>query len=146
MYAAEIDSIRAYLPYPRNIKSNGKELLELEIKNDGSMTFYGLELLFSNDDGLEIMADKMIIDKIDPREAVIINIEIINNYKYYFSKDTFIRLKMSNDESSKNIGFNYTIKPVENFWVFIIMALALILTVLFILIFVKSNRGEENAR
>jgi uncharacterized membrane protein len=138
--------VRVFLTYPRTIKSNGKRLSALEISNSGNITLYDLELLFLNDDGLEITADITKIDKIDPKETISIKMEIINNYKYYFSKDTFIDLKISNNEFSKNYSYKLTIKPVEKFWLLVIMLITLILTALFIFIFIKINKGEEDVR
>jgi uncharacterized membrane protein len=146
IYAAETADIKVSFDYPRNIKSNGKTLSKLEITNRREISLYDLELLFTNDDNLEIVADKTKIDKLDPKETITINMEIINNYKYYFSKKTVIRLKTSNSEFSINDSYSFTIKPVENFWLFMIISITVILTAFFVFIFIKLNKGEENVR
>ena len=145
IYAEEIPNINVSLSYLRNIKSNGKEYIDSSIKNNENIAFYNLELSVLNDDNLEIILDKKRIAKLEPNETITVNMEIINNYKYYFSKDTFITFKISNDEFTKDIRYKFTIKPVKNFWFFVIMSVALITTILFIIIFIKINKGEENA-
>jgi uncharacterized membrane protein len=130
----------------KNIKSNGREFHNFYIINYDDSTFYNLELSVINDDNLEIIMDKNRIAKLEPSDRFAINMEIINNNKYYFKKDIFITIKISNDEFTKNIRHSFTIKPVEKFWLFTILSIALILTVLFVLIFIKINQGEENVR
>jgi uncharacterized membrane protein len=146
IYAAETADIKVYFNYPRNIKSNGKTSVKLDITNKGDIPLYDLELLFMNDDNLEIVADKTRIDKLDPKEKFPINMEIINNHKYYFSKKTAIKFKISNSEFSIDDSDTFTIKPVENFWLFMIISITAILTAFFVFIFVKLNKGEENVR
>ena len=146
IYAEEIPNINVSLGYSRNIKSNGKEFIDFGIKNYENIVFYNLELSVLNDDNLEIILDKKRIAELWPDETITINMEIINNCKYYFSKDTFITFKISNDEFTKEIRYKFTIKPVEKFWFLIILSIALIITILFILIFIKISKGEENVR
>jgi uncharacterized membrane protein len=146
IYAEEIPNINVQLIYPRNIKSNGNEFFDLSIKNYENIVFYNLELSVLNDDSLEIILDKKRIAKLEPNETITINMEIINTYKYYFSKDAFITFKISNDEFTKEIRYQFTIKPVEKFWFLIILSIALITAILFVLIFIKINKGEENVR
>jgi uncharacterized membrane protein len=146
IYAAETADIKVSFDYPRNIKSNGKTLSKLAITNRGEISLYNLELLFMNDDNLEIVADKTKIDKLDPKEAIIINVEIINNHRYYFSKKTVIKFKISNSEFSIDNSDTFTIKPVANFWLFMIISITAILTAFFVFIFIKLNKGEENVR
>jgi uncharacterized membrane protein len=146
IFTAETPSIRTTFSSPRVINSNGKTLREFEISNNGTSTIHDLELLFTNDDGLEIKADKTKINKIDPKETIVTYVEITNNYKYYFDKETFIRIKIFNNEYSDNFAYKFTIKPVDNFWLSIIISISLILTVSFIIIFIRINKGDENVR
>jgi uncharacterized membrane protein len=117
----------------------------IDIYNDGDIALYDLVLSTSNKDNLEITLDKTRIKKIEPKETIQVNMEITNSDKYYFSKDAIITLNISNDEFSKHAWDTFTIKPVDNFWRFIIISVALLLSILFIVIFIKINRGEENA-
>jgi uncharacterized membrane protein len=144
-FAAETTDIKVSLDYPREIKSNEKKLFELNVYNGENIVLHDLELSVLDHDDLEITLNKTRIDSIEPKETVIIYMEIITNNTYYFDKDTTIALKISNNEFTKDFGYKLTIKPVENFWFFIILAIALMLTILFIIIFIKLNRGEENA-
>jgi uncharacterized membrane protein len=141
----ETPSIRVHFTYPRTINSNGKKSFIIDIYNDGDIALYNLKLSTSNKDNLEITLDKTKIEKIEPKETIQLNMEIINSDKYYFSKDTIITLKISNDEFSKDAWDKFTIKPIDNFWRFIIISVALLLSILFIVIFIKTNKGEENA-
>jgi uncharacterized membrane protein len=145
IYAAERENIVVDLGFPRDIESGEKGLFSLRIKNFESVTLHDLELSVSSDDILEITLDKIKIDSITPNETITVNMEIINNQRYYFSKDTFVTLKISNNEFTKDTRFRFTLKPVKNFWFSIIMSIALIAAVLFIVIFIKINKGEENA-
>ena len=145
IYAEEKVNIRMNMISPQKFKSNGKTLYTMNIENNENIVFYDLELTAFNDDNLEIIFDRAKINKIEPKENIRINMEIINNKKYYFNKDNYITYKISNDEYFNDYSCKYTIKPEENFWFFIIMSFALILTVCFIIIFIKINKGEENA-
>ena len=144
IFAAEAADIRVNLSSPREIKSNEKKAFELSIYNVGNIVLHNLELSVFNDDGLEIILNETRIDSIESKETIIIYMEIINNNTYYFSKETSIALKISNDEFTKDFGYKLTIKPIENFWFFTILAVASIVTILFIIIFITLNRGEEN--
>jgi uncharacterized membrane protein len=143
-YSTETPNIRVSYSYPTNIKSNKVSFI-LSIYNNEDTALYDLKLSAFNDNNLEIILDKIKIEKIEPKEIIKINMEIINNNKYYFSKNVFITLNISNDEFSKDDRNRFTIKPVDNFWRFIIISVALILSVLFTVIFIKTNKGEENA-
>jgi hypothetical protein len=144
-YSTEKPNIEFNLSFPRNIKSNGREMFDLGIYNKEDTTLYNLDLSAFNDNNLEIILDKIKIEKIEPKETIKINMEIINNNKYYFSKKASITLKISNAEFSKDYRCGFTIKPVDNFWRFIIISVALLLSVSFTVIFIKINKGEENA-
>jgi hypothetical protein len=146
LYATETASIKLSWNYPRELKSNGKTLTNIEIKNTGDIALYDLELSFINDDGLEIISEITKIGKIDAKKTIILNLEIINNHKYYFNKETFIDVKIANNELSEKASYLFTIKPVDNFWFFIILSISLILTVFFVFIFIKINKGDENVR
>jgi uncharacterized membrane protein len=145
IYAEEITQIRLYLNSPREIRSNEKKTGELEISNEGNIVLHDLELTVLSGDILEVNLDRTRIDTIKPNERIFINMEIINNHRYYFSKDAFITLKISNDEITKENRYKFTIEPVKNFWFSIIMLIALITIISFIVIFIKINKGEENA-
>jgi uncharacterized membrane protein len=144
LYAEETVNIRAGIYSPKIIKSNGKETFDLSITNGESMAMNDLMLLVSNDGDLEIILDKIKIDTIEPKETVIVNMEIINTQKYYFSKDTLVTLKISNNQFTKDFSYKFTIKPVEKFWFFVIISIVTILIVLFVFIFIKINKGEKN--
>lgn len=137
-------NISAYLNWPRNVRSSGSDFFELTITNNENIALYNLELFVSNDENLEVILDKQNIIKLDPKEAVKINMEIVNKNKYYFSKETFVRLKISNDEYSTSIGYKLIIKPVENFWLFFILSVSLLLTLVFVIIYIKINKGEKD--
>jgi uncharacterized membrane protein len=145
VYSIETPNIKVNFSYPRNIKSNGKSSFIISIYNNEVITLYNLELSTSNENNLEISLDKIKIEKIEPKETVHINMEIINSNKYYFNKDVIITLNTSNNEFSKDDWDSFTIKPVDNFWRFIIISVALLLSVSFTVIFIKTNKGEENA-
>jgi uncharacterized membrane protein len=145
-FSIETPDIKVSYSYPRNIKSNGKESFILSIYNNEDTALYDLELSTFNDNNLEITLDKLKIGKIEPKETIKINMEIINSNKYYFSKKVFITVKISNEEFSKDDQYSFTIKPVDNFWRLIIISVALLSSVSFTVIFIKTNKGEENAR
>jgi uncharacterized membrane protein len=142
---AETADIRVRLISSQEIKPNEKKTLVLSIHNDENMALHDLELSVLNDDDLEITLNKTRIYSIEPKETVMIDMEVTTTNTYYFDKDTFIALKISNDEFAKDFRYKLTIKPVENFWLFMILSIALIITILFVIIFIKLNRGEENA-
>ena len=146
-YAAEMAdmSVSVDLSFPREIKSGEKGLFSFRIKNYENIALHDVELSVSSDDILEITLDKTKIDSIKPNETITVNMDIINNYRYYFSKVTFVTLKISSNEFAKDIRYQFTIQPVKNFWFFMIISIASIITVLFVVIFVKINKGEENA-
>jgi len=146
IYAEETAKIRVYLDSPREIRANGKEPRKLDISNEGNIVLYDLALTVLSDDIFEVTLDKTRIDSIKPNETITVNMEIANNQKSYFSKEAFFTIKVSNNEITKESNFRFTIKPVENFWFSIIISTTLITIILFILIFIKINKGEENAR
>ena len=144
IYATEV-SIRLIGHFQRDIKSNEKTLFSINFENNGNETLHDLELTALNDDNLEIIFDKVRINKIYPKESLQINVEINNNKKYFFDKETFITYKISNNDYSNDFRYKYTIKPVKNFWFLTILSIALSLTVLFIILFIKLDKGESNA-
>lgn len=146
IYPEETRDIWISVNYPRTIESNGKKLFDLIIKNNEDTAIYELELLVLNDAGLEIVLDKTKIYTIEPKETVIIKMEIINPQKYYFSKETSIIFKLSNNDYTIKNDYTFTIKPIENFWGFVIISITLILIISFVLIFIKISKGEENVR
>ena len=141
----ETPNIKVNFTYPRNINSNGTKSFIISIHNREDTALYNLKLSASNKDNLEITLDKTKIEKIEPDETIQVNMEILNSNKYYFKKDAVITLNISNDEFSKDAWDSFTIKPVDNFWRFIIISVALLLSVSFIVIFIKTSKGEENA-
>jgi len=145
MHAAESANLRIYLNYPRNITSNGKTNFSFDIRNEEDKALNNLEISMSSENGLEVSLDRSIIGAIRPGETVTVNVEIVNNRKYYFSEETFVTLIVSNDEYFNSNRYRFTIKPVENFWVILIASIASLLTVLFIVLFIRLNKGEENA-
>jgi uncharacterized membrane protein len=145
IYAEETAKIRIYLTSPREIRANEKESRRFDISNDGNIILHNLALTVLSDDILEVKLDKTRIDTIKPNETISVNMEIMSNHRYYFSKEAFFTLKISNDEITKESNFTFTIKPVKNFWFCIIMSITLITIILFIVIFIKINKGEENA-
>ena len=145
IYAAEMTDVWISIDYPREIKSNGTKSTIIEISNRGDTAFHDLELLVLNNDDLEIVLEKTRIDRLKPKETIYINMEIINKNKYYFSKDVFLTLKLSNDGDSNISRHKFTIKPVNNFWQIIIISISVVLIISFILLFIKTNKGELNA-
>jgi uncharacterized membrane protein len=143
---AEKANIRIQLTYPQTIKSDGKTSYSIFLENNENKALYDLELASFNDANLEISFDRIKINKIEPKENIKINVEINNHYKYYFSKDTFITFEISNNEYFNEYRYKFTIKPVENFWFLIMLSIILLLTILFAIIFLKLEKGEENVR
>jgi len=149
VYAEKKAKIMVYDGYPTNIKSSGKTIRTIDIANNEKEALYDLEVSLLNDDNLEITLDgvKIVkIDKIEPNEQFRIKLEINNERKYYFDKEIWITYKISNDEYYNEFRRFYTIKPVENFWFFTILSIGLVLVVIFIIIFIKLNKGENNVR
>jgi len=143
IYATEAN-IRLIGHFQRDIKSNDKTTFSIYFENNGNDTLYNLELSALNDDNLNIIFDMVKINRIEPKEQLQINVEINNKKKYYFDKETFITYRISNNEYSNTFRHRYTIKPVENFWFFTILSIALSLTILFIIIYIKLDKGEKN--
>jgi uncharacterized membrane protein len=143
IYATEAN-IRLIGHFQRDIKSNDKTAFSIYFENNGNDTLYNLELTALNDDNLDIMFDMVRINRIEPKEQLQINVEINNDKKYYFDTDTFITYKISNNEYSNVFRYRYTIKPVENFWFFTILSISLLLIILFIVLFIKLDKGEKN--
>ncbi|MCL2801536.1 MAG: hypothetical protein FWD28_07260 [Treponema sp.] len=143
IYATEAN-IRITGHHQRNIISSGKTTVFIFVENNGNNVLYNLELSALNDDNMEITFESNIINKIEPKESIIINVDINNKNKYIFDKDTFITYKISNNVYSNEFRHKYTIKPVENFWFFTILSIALLLTILFVLLFVKLDKGEKD--
>jgi len=144
IFATERANIRLSEHSQRNIKSNGITLYSILIVNEGNNVLYDLELSAINDDNLEIKFEKIKIFKLDPKESIRINVEINSKIKHYFDKDTFITYKISNNYYSNEFCYKYTIKPFEKFWFFTIISISLVLIILFVLMFIKLDKGEKN--
>ena len=145
IFAAEKANIGIITYYPYIIYSNTETSFYIYIVNNEDKTLYDLELSAFCDDNAEVTFDRARIAKIEPKENIRINVNITSKNKYYFDKDTFITYKISNNEFFYENRIKYTIKPVENFWVFIILSVVLLLIVVFVLIFFKLNKGEKDA-
>jgi len=136
---------------PQNIGSNSAEIFELAITRRrfaGAAerpAFYNLELSVAHDDRLRITLDQTRIDSLEPGDNIRINMEIINNYSFFFNESTIITINMSNEDYQRSFQHRFTIRAVENFWLFVILILTLMLICVFIIIYVKTNKEEKNA-
>jgi uncharacterized membrane protein len=145
IYSSEFSNLNVNLSSPRNIRSNGIETFELRLNNRGDTALYNINFTIIYNDDLEISLSKMQINTLEPRENIILYMEIINNNRYIFDKETLISVRISNEEHENNYRYRFTIKPIENFWLFVILSLTLTIVFIFITIYIKINKGEKNA-
>jgi uncharacterized membrane protein len=130
---------------PRELRSNGKENFELWVFNDGNAPLHNVRISASSDVELEINLDMSEIGILEAGETYRINMEIVSRNMRYFNERAFIIFRISTDElATRTAQLSFTIRPVERFWFFVIISLTSALTLLFILIFVKLNKGEKN--
>jgi uncharacterized membrane protein len=145
IYSIEFQNVGVNLSSPRNIGSNSVETFVLSISNRGNATLYNLELSVIYNDDLIIALAQTRVYSLEPRETVRIDMEIINNSRYFFDKETFVILRMLNEEYESNFRFRFVIRSIENFWFFAILSLASVIICLFIIIYIKVNKGDRNA-
>ena len=143
--STEFQAIFIDLGRPRNIRSNSAKTFELTVDNRGNTPFRNLELSTVHSDDLLVNLDITRIDSLEPGGRVRINMEVINNHTSFFDEQTTITVTVSNEDHNRSFHHRFTIKPVENFWLFVILTLTLIVICLFILIYVKASIRGKNA-
>jgi len=131
--------------YPRNIISNEKASFTIKLNNDENNTLYDLDISTHNDNDLEIILDKTRIEKIGPKETIEIKMDVTSKNKYYFNRNAYITIKVSKNEILYHNKYSFDIKPVKYFWSVISVSFVLLLSVLFIVIFIKISKGDGYA-
>ena len=144
IFAIEFENIRVHLSHPRYIQSNDVETFVLSISNRGDTALHNLELSVRYNDNLLIVLGQQKIDALEPAETVRIPMEIINNHSHFFDTNTLVTLTIANEDYASNFRFSFTIRAIENFWGLVILSLASIMVVLFIIIYIKADKGEKN--
>jgi ATP-dependent Zn protease len=144
IHSVDFTSLSVGLSNPRNIRSNNIENFVINVWNRGDTVINNLELSVTHNEYLISVLDQTRIDTLEPRETVRINVEISNNLNYFFDKNTYLSVKIFNEEHESNYSFRLTIKPIENLWFFIILSLMSIIIFLFIIVYIKLNKGEKN--
>jgi len=145
LFSIEFENVRVHLGHPRNIQSNSVETFALSISNRGNAALHNLELSVIYDDDLIIVLSQQKIDTLEPGETVRLTMEISNNHSHFFDRNSLIIFSIANEDHESNFRFGFTIRAIENFWIWIILALASIVVVLFIIVYIKADKGEKNA-
>jgi len=145
LFSVEFENVRVLLGHPRDIQSNSTETFTLSINNRGDTALFNLELSVTYNDNLLIVLDQPKIAALEPGETVRITMEIVNNHSRFFDRNSLVIVTMANEDHESNFRFTFTIRAVENFWFFVILALAAIMAVLFIIVYIKADKGEKNA-
>ena len=145
IHSNEFPNFSANIHSSRYIRSSGSDTFELRINNGGDTTLYNIELSVVNNDDLDMHLNKTRMDILQPKENLILYLEINNSKNYFFDKETFVSLRVYNEEYESNYRFRFTIKPIEYFWFFIIIIFAAIMTISFVIIFIKLTKGDKNA-
>jgi len=145
IFSIEFENLRVHMGHPRDIKSNGAETFTLSISNRGDAALYNLELSVIYNDDLIIVLSQPKIAVLESGETIRVNMEIINNRSYFFDRNTLVILNITNEDYESNFRFMFTIRHIENFWFWVILSLAAIMIFLFIIVYIKANKGEKNA-
>jgi len=141
----EFENLRVHMGTPRDIPSNGTGTFELRINNRGDAALHNLELSAMYDDDLLVVLGQPKINTLEPGETVRVTMEITSNRSHFFDRHTFVTLTIADEDHAGNFRFRFTINPVENFWFFAVLALASAMIVLFIIVYIKADKGEKNA-
>jgi len=145
LFPAEFENLRVHLGHPREIPSNGTGAFDLRISNRGNAALHNLELAANRNDDVLVVFSQPKINTLEPGETVRVTMEISNNHSYFFDRTTLVTLTVANEDHVSTFRFMFTIRSVENFWFFVIVSFAALMIVLFIIIYIKANRGEKNA-
>ena len=145
LFPVEFENLRVHLGTPRDIPSNGTGTFELRISNRGDAPLHHLELTARYNDDVLVVLGQSQINALEPGETVRVGMEITSNRNHFFDRNTFVTLTVANEDRAGTFRFRFTIRPVENFWGLAILSLAALMIVLFIIIYIKANRGEKNA-
>ena len=145
LFPTEFENLRVHLGQTRDVPSNGAATFTLRINNRGSAALHQLELSVRYNDDLQVVLGRYIIDTLEPGETIGVTMEIANNRSHFFDRNTPITLIIANEDHENTFSFRFTIRPVEHFWLWAIVSLAAVMTVLFIIVYIKANKGEKNA-
>ena len=145
LFSIEFADLRVHLGMPRDIPSNGTGRFELRISNRGDTALHNLELAARHDDDLLVVFRQPKINTLEPGETVRVIMEISSNHSHFFDRNTFVALTVANESYESNFHFRFTIRSVENFWSLVILSLAAVVMFLFIIVYIKTNKGEKNA-
>jgi len=145
LFPIEFENLRVHLGHPRDIPSNGAGTFAPSISNRGDAALHNLKLSVKYNDDLLIILGRQKIYTLEPGETVRVTMEISNNHSHFFNRNTLVTLNIINEDYESNFRFGFTIRPVENFWFFVILSLAALMVFLFIIVYIKANKGEKNA-
>jgi len=145
LFSIEFENVRVLLGHPRDIQSNSAETFTLSISNRGAAALHNLELSVIYNDDLLIVLGQPRIDTLEPGETVRMTMEIVNNHSRFFDRNSLVIVTMVNEDHESNFRFTFTIRAIENFWFFVILSVAATMAVLFIIVYIKADKGEKNA-
>ena len=145
LFSMEFENIRVHLCFPRTIPSNNIQTLILSISNRGDVAIHNLELSVTHSDDLTIVLNRSGIDTLEYGRTVRVTMEVSSNRTHFFDKNTLVMVNIANEDYESNFRYTFTITAIENFWLLIILSLAIIIIVLFIVVYIKANKGEKNA-
>ena len=145
IFSMEFENIRVHLSHPRYMQSNSIETFTLSINNRGDAALHSLELSVTCNDDLLVVLSRQKIDFLEPGETVRITVEISNSHSHFFDRNNLVAFNITNEDYAGNFSFRITIRAIENFWFLVILSLAALMIVLFIIVYIKTNKGEKNA-
>ena len=147
LFSNQFPELSVYFPgNPRNIHSNVRNVFAISFSNSRTgITYENIVLSVEYEGHLEISLDRSRIDIINPGESLTVYMEVINDRNYFFDEPTYISVRISNEDNERIISNRFTIKTMENFWLYVISSFSVVLILIFIVLYIKLNKGEENA-
>jgi len=148
LFSIEFDNLRVHLGSlgrQRDIQSNSTETFDLSINNRGDAALHNLEISLTYTDDLIIVLSGQKVSALEPGETVRLTMEIINNHRYFFDRPALVIVTIANEDYASDFRFGFTIRAIENFWLGVILTLAALMIFLFIIVYIKADKGEKNA-
>ena len=145
VFSAEFENLSVNLGYPRQIRSNESGTVEITFNNRGSIAFHNLQLSVFFDDDLDIKLNESWISVLEGGEIQRINLEITSKNRHIFNNEAQFSLRVQNDEYESNFRYRLVLLPMENFWTITVIFFALFIIFIFVIIYIKVNKGELNA-
>ncbi|MCL2092926.1 MAG: hypothetical protein FWH12_01915 [Treponema sp.] len=132
--------------YPRSIESKSQTQFEVTITNrEEEWDLENLNFRIIGETGFTMVPDRTRIPHLGAGETALIILTVSSDRNHYFRDSVWVTFEVAGENYRVDNRFLFTIEPLENFWLLVVLGLSAVCIAVFTVLFIRLNREDSDA-